>query len=262
MNRVLAFTAIITSLSQHAWSDDPAAAVVGNGVHQDAASVDADGYKGGIPFYTAFHQRTTTRLMLLHAAKRMPELAKHLHLTDTQIQRIEDLALPDLDSLRSDYRDSILDNNAAIDEEIVDPNFYAFLDDEQRSLLDGLSLSFDGWSALSRTSVSTRIQLSGESKREVATVLTKYREDLYLPYFRHTFAAKLPPDHDYRDCEFNGRYLATLNRAIAAKLSADELKRLSEWTSRSQPPNELVEAIRRLAPLPDGLFSLHPADGG
>lgn len=260
MNRTFALVAsfIVTCVfSHHAWTDDVASTVAADAMQRESVLVGAEGYKGGLPFYTAFHQGLTTRLLLLHASRKSPELAKHLRLSEEQRQHIEKLALPDLHSLRSDHSDAILDDNAAIDEEIVDPDFYNFLDEEQRSRLDGVSLVFDGWSAISRTSLSNRLQLSDETRLAVAAVITKHREDIFLPYARYVFAAKLPKDHDFRDCEFTGRYLSALNRAIAEKLSPDELKRFIDWANRSPPKHEVVESIRGLAPLPAGLFGLN-----
>ena len=216
----------------------------------------ATGYKGGLPFCTAFHQEWTTRLLLLNAASDIPELRQYLRITDAQSDQINELELFNVGGFNDKLKSKLLDQNSAVDEEMVDSRFYAFLDDTQLELLDRLALEFDGCSGLSRISIANRLALSEETRRSVASTLVKYREQMYLPYFRHCFAAKLPADHKFRDCEFSGRYLALLNQSILVHLSRDERKRHDEWVLRTALPNRVIEAIKLKSPLPEGLFAL------
>ncbi len=239
-----------------AWAGDPQAPN-----DAEVRSTVVRGYKGGLPFYTAFHQSWTTRLLLLNASKKIPKLQKHLRLTESQTKHISSLRLSDAGDLPTAIRKTLLDENAAVDEELIDPNFYGFLDDSQRELLDRLALEFDGSAGLCRKSIADRLDLSEKTRKAISSTVVAYREHLYLPYFRYCFAAKLPPDHDFRDCEFSGRYLMLLNQSILQHLSPDERKIHDEWTSHNVPPHSVVEAIRRAAPLPDGLFALATPNG-
>lgn len=221
----------------------------------------ASGYKGGLPFGTAFHQAWTTRLLLLRASGDIPELQHHLRITDAQADRISDLRLVD-DEMPSDaQRSKLLDANIAFDEDLLDPKFYAFLDETQRELLDRLAIEFDGSAGLSRISIADRLGLSQKTRQSIASTLVKVREELYLPYYLHCFAAKLPADHSFRDCEFSGRYLTLLNQSILAHLSREERKTHDEWVMRTAPPRSVIEAIKQKSPLPEGLFGLATALG-
>jgi len=219
------------------------------------------GYKGGLPFYTAFHQKYTTRLLLLKTTEETPELKKYLRITDSQSGRLKNLQLFSGGTPSDVHRSKLLDENIAFDEELIDPEFYSFLDVTQRELLDRVAIEFDGSSGLSRVSIANRLVLSNETRDAIAGTLVKYRKELFLPYFRHCFAAKLSEDHEFRDCEFSGRYLALLDQAILEHLSRAERKRYEDWITKTSLPDSVVDAIKRKAPLPKGLVSLAAPDG-
>jgi hypothetical protein len=217
----------------------------------------ASGYVGGLPFYTAFHQGVaTTRLILLKAASDIPELAEYLHLSAPQLKTIKTTKITDGGELTDVQVATLLDENAAVDEELVNPNFYGFLDDAQRERLDRLSLEFDGLAGLSRSSIASRLNLSLATRKRIAITLTRFREEGWLPFFRYEFAGRLPADHGYRKCVFVGEFLAGLNGEIYSHLSADERKACREWNSGTPVPDKVIEAIKRKAPLPEGLFGL------
>lgn len=219
------------------------------------------GYYGGLPFYTAFHQEMTTRLILLKAAPGIPELTGYLLLTDAQSQRLKDLKIPDRSELTVAQIATLLDSNIAFDEHLLDPSFYNILSEHQRELLDRISVEFDGLSGLSRKSIADRLSLSEATRKRISESLVSYRDNGWLPYFRYEFAAKLPPDHDYRKCVFVGQFLFALNQTIAEQLNAHELEALSDWIKTTQPPRNVVESIKRAAPLPGGLLSLNISTG-
>jgi hypothetical protein len=214
------------------------------------------GYFGGLPFYTAFHQSLTTRLLLLKAADDSPELRKHLRLSDRQLKAIDQIEIGDNGRLSDEARSKLLDENIAVDEDVMDPDFYSFLDDTQRESLDRLALEFDGCAGLSRLSVANRLKLSSDTRQAIASTIVEMREHVYLPYFRYRFVAKLPTDHEYRKCVFVGEFLVSMNREILTHLSDKERESYTAWVSRTQPPSAVIEAIKQKAPLPEGLFGL------
>jgi len=215
-----------------------------------------EGYFGGLPFYTAFHQSSTTRLLLLKAARNVPELKEHLRLSESQMTKIETLQIAEHRQLSDAQRTTLLDENMAIDEDLVDAHFYGFLDETQLESLDRLSVEFDGLAGLTRTSIAKRLKLTPATRDATRKALVSMREQAWLPYFRWEFAAQLPADHEYRKSVFVGKYLILLKQAIAKQLSEDEMKSLAEWLSRTKPPDKVVEAVKRKAPLPNGLFGL------
>lgn len=224
--------------------------------------LNVGGYYGGLPFYTAFHQQMTTRLILLKAAPGIPELTGYLLLTDAQSQSFKDLRLPDRSELTEAQIATLLDPNIAFDEHLLDPSFYSILSEDQRELLDRISVEFDGLSGLSRKSIADRLSISEASRTRIGESLVSYRDNGWLPYFRYEFAAKLPLDHDYRKCVFVGQFLLALNQAIAEQLNAQELEAWNDWIKSTQPPRDVVESIKRAAPLPGGLFSINISTGG
>ncbi|TVP97441.1 MAG: hypothetical protein EA381_14980 [Planctomycetaceae bacterium] len=154
-----------------------------------------------------------------------------------------------------------MDPNIAFDEDLLDPSFYGILSEAQRELLDRISLEFDGLSGLSRKSIADRLSISETTRTRIAETLVSYRENGWLPYFRYEFAAKLPPDYEYRRCVYVGQFLLALDHTIAEHLNVQELKALNDWIETTRPPRDVVDAIKKAAPLPGGLFSINLSPG-
>ena len=115
------------------------------------------GYYGGLPFYTAFHQSMTTRLLLLKRANDILELKQYLNLSESQLARIKTLQIGRHGQLSDRQRSTLLDENIAVDEDLIETDFYGFLDDAQQESLDRLAFEFDGLAGLTRTSIARRI---------------------------------------------------------------------------------------------------------
>jgi hypothetical protein len=211
------------------------------------------GYPGGMAFHTAFHFGITTRYLLLKTATELPEVRDYLGLDAEQIGVISRLQALKLDATQAK---ALADPNAEPDEHVVDPDYFRFLSGEQLSRLDLLTFWFDGYPFLSRSSVANRVELSPETRTKVASILLENREDIYLPYVRANFAAKLPPNHKYRDSELFGRFSAGLNHEIVDVLEPSEITRMFEWLTSEPRPDEAAKAIKQIAPLPDGFDAL------
>src|SRR5690554_5310190 len=123
-------------------------------VQKDRIALNA--YYGGMPFYTAFHQRMTTRLSILKLACDSQVLSDHLRLSETQLSSIENKWIIDGGLLPESVRKTLPNANLQVDEFQIDPNFYQFLDAEQRDRLDRLALEFDGYAGLILSSVAER----------------------------------------------------------------------------------------------------------
>lgn len=154
---------------------------------------------------------------------------------------------------REDHPDALGDANAQADEQIVESGYFGFLSADQLSRVDGVAMYFDGYPALARRSVADRLDLSADTRSAIATILSDNREQVYLPYFRARFAAPLPPDHEYADSVFFGKFLAHLNHEIADALKPPEAARLVEWLGVHPVPGDVVDAIEEKAPLPGGM---------
>jgi hypothetical protein len=228
---------------------------------QDAPSdvqndrVTLNSYYGGIPFYTAFHQRMTTRLSILKASRDSELLSEHLRLSETQRSTIESTWITDDGLLPEPVRNTLPNANLQVDEFQIDPKFYQFLEPEQRERLDRLAIEFDGYAGLVLNSVAERVKLSPETVESIRTMLSEYHESAWLPFFRYEFAGRLPADHKYRRCVFVGKYALEVDKAILSALNDDEQRRLSDWLAK-EPPYIVSEAVRQIAPLPEGLFGL------
>lgn len=213
-------------------------------------------YYGGMPYYTAFHQFMATRLSILKASRDSKTLSEHLRLSQEQRSKIDSLRIHDERGLSDEVRATLPDENSQVDEDAINPDFYDFLDVAQRERLDRLTIEFDGYSALSLISVSKRLEISPEKLKSIRATCSKHREAGWLPFFRFEFASRWPTDHLYRRCVFAGQYALVIDQAILQSLEKDEVKRLSDWLSADPPPHAVTEAVRELAPLPEGLFGL------
>jgi hypothetical protein len=184
-----------------------------------------------------------------------------LLLTDAQSQSFKDLKIPDRLKLTEAQVATLLDPNIAFDEHLLDPSFYSTLSEAQQELLDRISVEFDGPAGLTRKSIADRPSISETTRTRIAKTLVSYRENGWLPYFRYEFASKLPPDHEYRRSVYVGQFLLALDHTIAEQLNAPELKAWNDWIETTRPPREVVDAIKRAAPLPGGLFSINLSSG-
>lgn len=119
-----------------------------------------------------------------------------------------------------------------------------------------MAVEFDGYAGLTLTSVAERVQLTQETRESIRTKLAEYHESTWLPYFRYEFAGKLPADHQYRRCVFVGQYALGVDQVVLSALNDEEQQRLSDWLEIDPPSYDVIEAIRKLAPLPEGLFGL------
>ena len=220
------------------------------------ASVTIDAYYGGLPFYTAFHQHMTTRLSILKASCDSGVLADYLGVSESQRSTIAAKKIADKWALPDSIRENAANANLQIDEFQIDPDFFGFLDSEQRERLDRLAIEFDGYAGIVLVSIAKRVELPERTREAVRSKLAEYHESTWLPYFRYEFAARLPADHTYRRCVFVGQYALGINQTVLSALNEDEHQRLSNWLEKDPPPHEVTEAIRKLAPLPEGLFGL------
>lgn len=211
------------------------------------------GYPGSMLFHTAFHGGMTTRFVLLKTALHSEEFAKHLSLDDQQRMRITQLKPVKID-LKEQAKAA--DPNAQPDEQIVQLDYYAFLQREQLKKLDMLALRFDGYIALTRQSVATDLELTAATKEKIAKAAVEIREKVFLPRFRLNYAGTPPTDIKYRDCHFAGSLCTQLNVQILDILTDEECRRFGEWLS-SIDDNNAFDAVERLAKLPDGLGALY-----
>jgi len=220
------------------------------------------GYPGTMAFHTAFHAGTTSRYLLLKATSQLPEFRDYLVLTVIQIEAIAKLQPLDIDAIRTDNPKAVTDPNAELDEQIANPDYFAFLSSDQINKLDRVTFAFDGFASLSRRSLIKRLKISQTTDAKISAILLKNRENIFLPYFRWRFAAPLPPDHEFQDCDFSGKFITHLNYEIVDALSLTEAQALISWFATHSPPDTLIEKIKRLAPLPTGLFGLDANSNG
>jgi hypothetical protein len=210
------------------------------------------GYPGGMVFHTAFHGNTTTRFLLLKTALHSKQLREYLLLNENQCEHIK--------GMRAPARELSGDRNSEPDEQVGDPQYFAFLSEDQLGRLDLLAVRFDGLAALSRKSVVRRLDLSQASRDGISDAIMRVREKAVLPKVRRDFAAELPEDSDYRNCVFTGQITASLNFQILNALDRDEAGRLAAWISdiADSGPSfyDACEEVERMAPLPNGLDEL------
>jgi hypothetical protein len=214
------------------------------------------GYPGSMAFHTAFHRGITTRYLLLKTATELPALRDYLALNDQQIGLISELRPVEVDISQDDHANAIVDPNAEPDENVVDPDYFRFLSDDQLNRLDLVALALDGYPALARSSVAERLELSPMTRTAIAAVLRENRTEIFLPRFRANFAGKLPSDHEYRDSVFAGQFLAHLNHEIIEVLAPQEAKRLTDWLMSAPTSDDAIEAVFTATPFPNGLNAL------
>jgi hypothetical protein len=210
------------------------------------------GYPGGMLFRTAFHRGYTTRIVLLKTAVRWEELADYLSLTEAQIKHIRDL--PPL--AQSDHdRDHTLDLNAEPDEQLLEPEYFAFLSTSQLAKLDRVAFRFDGYIALTRRSLAGHLNISQSTQIRIREAVRAVRENVVLPRARGVFAAPLPGDIEFRNCLFAGSVCAQLNVQIIEIMTPEECQRVSEFISPIRG-DKMIAELEKLAPLPEGVYAL------
>ncbi len=210
---------------------------------------------GGMLFHTAFHGEVTTRYLLLKTAVHSKEVAKNLRLDEQQILRIKSLKPIPRDLPKPSDK---VDRNDQPDEQIEDPEYFGFLRPDQLGRLDVLALNFDGYCALSRKSLAMRLELCEASQTEIAQTITNYRKLVFMPRFRWRFAARPENDSKFRDCQFAGSFCTQVNLKIIDALTDEECRRFQAFlaTGLDAEMRDTINAVERLAPLPEGLANL------
>ena len=210
-------------------------------------------YPGGMLFHTAFDENVTTRFLLLKASLHSEAVKKYLSLDENQLLQVKELRPAKL-AEANDGDDG--DLNAEPDEQVLQPDYFAFLKAEQLQKLDVLALRFDGYIALNRKSVAEYLRLGDASKLQIEKMTLDVREKIILPQFRWEFAAKLPKDSKYRSCLFAGSVCAQLNLRIVDTLTDQECQRLQDLFAAYTDAVGAIEAIEKAAVLPDGIRTL------
>lgn len=213
------------------------------------------GDPGGMLFHTAFHEAVTTRFLLLKSALHSETLAKYLALDETQRQHVQKLRPVAVNRRNTS---GLTDPNAQADEQVLQPDYFAFLSPDQLQRLDVMAFRFDGYSALTRHSLAKDVALSEASQQQIAQAVADIRERLVLPRFRVHFASALPDDIKFRDCYFAGAITTQLNRRIVDILADDEVQRLQNLVTSvlDAEADAAIAAVERLAPLPSGISGL------
>ena len=209
-------------------------------------------YPGGMLFHTAFHEGYTTRFLLLKTALHANQLSRHLDLDEQQRLHIKNLQPV---KLELEKRRDAPDANAQPDEQVIDPEYFAFLRPEQLKRLDAIAIRFDGYSALSRKSVIKHLNLGDASQTQIANAIIEIRETIIMPRFRWEFAGRLPEDIQFRNCHFAGSICTHLNLKIFDILTDGECQRLFEFMSTAYDA-DVADAVEKLAPLPHGIGTL------
>jgi hypothetical protein len=214
--------------------------------------------------HTAFCSTITTRFLLLKAATNCQELSSFLDLSDEQLDQVQQLEVVNENAW---FALDNVDQNAQPDEQLVDPKFFDFLQEDQLKRLDFVAFWFDGYASLSRSSVASRLNLSAETQRRIAEAILDIRSRVVLPNSRSRFAGPQPKDGDYMDCYFAGTVCAQLNLQIIDILSDEECRQLHEFlylTYDATTAGDAIYAVRKRAKLPGGVLSLadpfDPAD--
>ena len=210
------------------------------------------GYPDGMLFHTAFHGGYTTRFLLLKTALRSDELAKYFALTEGQRIQIQNLKMVTIDS---SVRKLLADDNAEPDEQIVRADYFAFLSDAQLASVDLVAFRFDGYCALTRSSLARHLAISEPAQTKIRAIVRTLRDNVFLPRFRWEFAAPLPADITFRSCQFAGSICAQANLQIINALTDEECRRVLDFIS-TVPTNAVIAEIEELAPLPKGLSEL------
>lgn len=210
-------------------------------------------YPNGMLFHTAFHWSFTTRYLLLKSAPACPAFKQYLELDADQVERIAELRpLHHTMVVQPDSRDA----NAQPDELVVDPDYYGFLRDDQLLRLDATALRFDGFAALTRKSLADHVELSEDTRTKIAEAVVDLRKRVFLPRSRWEFAAPLPDDIKYRNCQFAGAFVTQVNYRIVDLMTDDECQRVLQLM-KSVIDEKVLDEIEKKATLPDGVWSLH-----
>lgn len=205
------------------------------------------GYPNSMLFHNAFRAGNSTRFLLLKASLKFPEIADRFEFTKVQIETIRELS--PIESVEKPENDSI-------DEQAVNPDFYSFMNDAQRTKLDALAIRFDGLAALTRISFKERLNISDNSITKIQEIVGKIRNEVLLR-FRMNFAAVLPADQTFRDVDYSGRICTHVNETILKSLTPNERDRLFEFLQQHFD-YKLIHAVEKLAPLPQGLIVFTP----
>ncbi len=97
-------------------------------------------YPGGMLFHTAFHHALTTRYVLLKSAKQCPALKQYLKLNANQMESVDKLRPLHVET---PSKKAATDLNAEPDEQVLDSNYFDFLNTEQLARLDLVAFRFE-----------------------------------------------------------------------------------------------------------------------
>jgi len=210
------------------------------------------GYPGGMVFHTAFHGPYTTRFLLLKSAAHSVEFCDYLELSKEQQLLIQDLnPVP----LGKEIPRSNFDPNDEPDEQVLKADYFAFLSESQLVKLDLVAFRFDGFAAMTRKSLAQHLDISESSQAKIRVVVGDIREKVFLPRFCWEFAAPLPVDIKFRDCQFAGSICTHLNLKVLEILTDEECQRVRKFISTLNG-NDVIEHIEEVAPLPGGISAL------
>lgn len=205
----------------------------------------------GAMMHNAFHGQVTTRLLLLKAAVREPILAKHLSLDARRLEQIKQLKPAAGAPGQSDEQ-----ANEQPDEEALNSDYFAFLDDSQLARLDRLAFQLDGYAAFTRRSVAARLRLSAATQKQIKQYAAKLRREYVMPRFQAHFAGVLPDNIEYRNVNFSARMHTQLNNRAVAAMTDAEVESVHRFVVQDAPPIEVVRRLEELAPLPKGALNL------
>ena len=104
--------------------------------------------------------------------------------------------------------------------------------------------------------MADRLNLSDGTRKELKRTISQLRNDLFLPRIRSNYAAKLPQDFEYRDCDFAVRFGTLVNLKVVDILTEKERERVADFIRTSSLPEDLMRALDKLAPLPSGIVAL------
>jgi hypothetical protein len=209
-------------------------------------------WPGGALQHTPFHGGHTTRFLLLKCCLKSKVLANHLKLSDKQLATVGDLQVLE----NYEYSEKI-GIDKLFDEESLDPEYYAFLSDEQMDRLDVLCFHLDGYSSLLRTSMKSRLQLSTESSEKISKLFSDFRTNHVNPRFRRNFAAQLPADIKYQNTWWDGSTTTFLNTKILAVLNDKEQQKLYDLLTTNKIPHDVLWEMLGICELPAGVESMY-----
>ena len=209
-------------------------------------------YPNGLLFHNAFKQGITTRFLLLKTSLKSDQLATYLSLDDSQRKRISEIRASGLQTLIAE-KDT--DANEQPDEQLLDRDYFNFLRSEQLRRLDAIAFRYDGYAALTRISLANHLELSDNSRAQIAHAVKAIRDNAIFPQSWRRFGGPQRPDAEYRDCQFAGGVCTQLNLQIIDILTDDECSRLHDFL-KAESDWAVVSSIDQLAALPHGVWSL------